>query len=71
MTTEHDDTGHEPPQAELLRARARSAIPQLLGAIAALNSQDGVEIEDAECVAVSFPGFFELLSQLRLESQEK
>ena len=27
-------TGHEPPQAELLRARARAAIPQLLGAIA-------------------------------------
>ena len=29
----------EPPQAELLRARARSAIPQLLGAIAALNER--------------------------------
>ena len=28
-----------PPQAELLRARARSAIPQLLGAIAALNER--------------------------------
>ena len=32
-------TGHEPSQAELLRARARSAIPQLLGAIAALNER--------------------------------
>jgi uncharacterized protein (TIGR02677 family) len=32
-------TGHEPPQAELLRARARSAIPQLLGAITALNER--------------------------------
>ena len=32
-------TGHEPPQADLLRARARSAIPQLLGAIAALNER--------------------------------
>lgn len=31
--------GHEPSQAELLRARARSAIPQLLGAIAALNER--------------------------------
>jgi uncharacterized protein (TIGR02677 family) len=31
--------GHEPPQAELLRARARSAIPQLLGAIAAINER--------------------------------
>lgn len=32
-------TGHEPPQAELLRARARAAIPQLLGAIAAINER--------------------------------
>lgn len=32
-------TGNEPPQAELLRARARAAIPQLLGAIAALNER--------------------------------
>lgn len=30
---------HEPPQAELLRARARSAIPQLLAAIASLNER--------------------------------
>lgn len=32
-------TGNEPPQAELLRARARAAIPQLLGAIAAMNER--------------------------------
>lgn len=32
-------TGHEPPQAELLRARARSAIPQFLGAIHAINER--------------------------------
>jgi len=32
-------TGTEPPQAELLRARARAAIPQLLGAIAAMNER--------------------------------
>ncbi|PZX25400.1 uncharacterized protein (TIGR02677 family) [Cupriavidus phytorum] len=32
-------TGNAPPQVELLRARARSAIPQLLGAIAALNER--------------------------------
>ena len=32
-------TGHEPSQAELLRARARSAIPQLLGAIHAINER--------------------------------
>ena len=40
----------------------------MLGAIAALCSQNGVEIEDAECVAVSFPGFFELLERLREEA---
>ena len=32
-------TGDEPPQAERLRARARAAIPQLLGAIALLNER--------------------------------
>ena len=40
----------------------------MLGAVAALDSQEGVEIEDAECVAVSFPGFFELLDSLRREA---
>lgn len=30
---------HEPPQAELLRARVRAAIPQLLSAIATLNER--------------------------------
>lgn len=34
-------TGNEPPQAELLRGRARSAIPQLLGAISTLNDRRG------------------------------
>ncbi|MGB2876139.1 MAG: 3-phosphoshikimate 1-carboxyvinyltransferase [Gaiellaceae bacterium] len=33
----------------------------MLGAIAGLVSREGVEIENAEAVAVSFPGFFELL----------
>ncbi|MDE1948420.1 MAG: TIGR02677 family protein [Burkholderiales bacterium] len=32
-------TGHQPPQADLLRARARSAIPQLLAAISAINER--------------------------------
>jgi uncharacterized protein (TIGR02677 family) len=32
-------SGSEPPQAELLRARARAAIPQLLSAIAAVNER--------------------------------
>ena len=41
----------------------------MLGAVAALFSQEGVEIEDAECVAVSFPGFFDLLKQLEETSK--
>ena len=36
----------------------------MLGAIAGLVSREGVEIEGAESVAVSFPGFFDLLAQL-------
>jgi 3-phosphoshikimate 1-carboxyvinyltransferase len=40
----------------------------MLGAIAGLDSQEGVEIEDAEAVAVSFPGFFDVLDSLRREA---
>jgi 3-phosphoshikimate 1-carboxyvinyltransferase len=36
----------------------------MLGAVAGLVSREGVTIEDAECVAVSFPGFFDLLERL-------
>jgi 3-phosphoshikimate 1-carboxyvinyltransferase len=36
----------------------------MLGAIAGLVSRDGVEIQDAEAVTVSFPGFFELLESV-------
>jgi 3-phosphoshikimate 1-carboxyvinyltransferase len=37
----------------------------MLGAVAGLMSRAGVEVEGAEAVAISFPGFFELLEQLR------
>jgi 3-phosphoshikimate 1-carboxyvinyltransferase len=40
----------------------------MLGAVAGLVSSEGVEVEDAECVAVSFPGFFDLIDSLRAES---
>jgi 5-enolpyruvylshikimate-3-phosphate synthase len=33
----------------------------MLGAVAGLASKDGVEVEGAESVAISFPGFFDLL----------
>ena len=36
----------------------------MLGAVAGLSSREGVEVEGAETVAISFPGFFELLEQL-------
>jgi 5-enolpyruvylshikimate-3-phosphate synthase len=36
----------------------------MLGAVAGSVSKEGVEIEDAEAVAVSFPGFFELLESV-------
>ena len=36
----------------------------MLGAIAGLISKEGVRIEDAEAVAVSFPGFFDLVDSV-------
>ncbi|HVD11717.1 MAG TPA: 3-phosphoshikimate 1-carboxyvinyltransferase [Gaiellaceae bacterium] len=36
----------------------------MLGAVAGLVSGQGVELEDAQAVAVSFPGFFELLDSV-------
>jgi 3-phosphoshikimate 1-carboxyvinyltransferase len=36
----------------------------MLGAVAGAASMEGVEIEDAQAVAVSFPGFFELLESV-------
>jgi 3-phosphoshikimate 1-carboxyvinyltransferase len=36
----------------------------MLGAVAGVVSREGVEIEGAEAVAVSFPGFFELLDSV-------
>jgi 3-phosphoshikimate 1-carboxyvinyltransferase len=37
----------------------------MLAAVAGLTSRDGVQVESAESVGVSFPGFFELLDSLR------
>jgi 3-phosphoshikimate 1-carboxyvinyltransferase len=37
----------------------------MLAAVAGLVSRDGVTIEEPGAVAVSFPGFFELLAQLK------
>jgi 3-phosphoshikimate 1-carboxyvinyltransferase len=40
----------------------------MLGAVAGLASRAGVEVKGAESVAVSFPGFFDLLDSLRQTS---
>ena len=36
----------------------------MLGAVAGLVSREGVEIEGAASVAISFPGFFDLLQSI-------
>jgi 5-enolpyruvylshikimate-3-phosphate synthase len=40
----------------------------MLGAVAGLASREGVRIDDAGAVAVSFPGFFGMLDELRRTS---
>ena len=36
----------------------------MLGAVAGLASREGVDVEDAQTVAISFPGFYDLLDSL-------
>jgi 3-phosphoshikimate 1-carboxyvinyltransferase len=36
----------------------------MLAAVCGLASRDGVEVEGAETVAISFPGFFDLIDSL-------
>jgi 3-phosphoshikimate 1-carboxyvinyltransferase len=36
----------------------------MLGAVAGLVSREGVRLEDAQAVAISFPGFFDLLESV-------
>ena len=55
------------PRGGRIRSRGDHRMA-MLGAVAALDSQEGVEIEDAECVDVSFPGFFDVLASLRVEA---
>jgi 5-enolpyruvylshikimate-3-phosphate synthase len=35
-------------------------------AVAGTRARDITEIEDAECVSVSFPGFFDVMKKLRV-----
>jgi 5-enolpyruvylshikimate-3-phosphate synthase len=36
----------------------------MLGAVAGLASREGVDVEGAETVGISFPGFFDLLDSV-------
>ncbi len=51
------------PKGGKVEARGDHRIA-MLGAVAGLSSRDGVEVEGAESVAVSFPGFYDLVGQL-------
>ncbi len=42
----------------------------MLGAVAGVSSREGVELEGAEAVATSFPGFFDVLEQLEAGPSE-
>jgi 5-enolpyruvylshikimate-3-phosphate synthase len=37
----------------------------MLGAVAGLTSREGVRVDGADAVSISFPGFFEIVEQLR------
>jgi 3-phosphoshikimate 1-carboxyvinyltransferase len=51
------------PRGGSIEARGDHRIA-MLGAVAGVASQNGVAIDDPDCVAVSFPGFFDLLASL-------
>jgi 3-phosphoshikimate 1-carboxyvinyltransferase len=51
------------PQGGVIDAQGDHRIA-MLGAVAGAVSRDGVRIEDAECAAISFPGFYDLLANL-------
>ena len=53
------------PRAAARWTRAATTGSRCSAAIAGLVSREGVEIGDAESVAVSFPGFFDLLESLQ------
>ncbi len=51
------------PKGGKVEARGDHRIA-MLGAVAGLASRDGVEVRGAESVAISFPGFYDLLGQI-------
>jgi 3-phosphoshikimate 1-carboxyvinyltransferase len=59
--------GPAPPRGGRIARRGDHRLA-MLGAVAGLASREGVRIEDADAVAVSFPGFFGMLDELRRTS---
>ena len=53
------------PRGGRVHARGDHRIA-MLGAVTGLVSREGVQLEDAESVAISFPGFFDLLRSIAL-----
>jgi 3-phosphoshikimate 1-carboxyvinyltransferase len=51
------------PRGGAVEARGDHRIA-MLGAVAGLASREGVELRGAESVAISFPGFFDLLAEI-------
>jgi 3-phosphoshikimate 1-carboxyvinyltransferase len=43
----------------------------MLGAVAGLASREGVRVEGADAVGVSFPGFFEMVERLRRSTRNQ
>jgi len=66
---EHEDgmriEGRRRLQGAQLRSYGDHRVAMAL-AIAGLSSEGGVEIDDGGCVEISFPGFFDLLEEIRV-----
>ncbi len=54
------------PRGGRIHARGDHRIA-MLGAVAGIVSKDGVRVEDAECVSISFPGFYSLLESVSVQ----
>jgi 3-phosphoshikimate 1-carboxyvinyltransferase len=57
--------GREALQGNKVRSFADHRVAMSL-AIAGLHAEGGVEIDDAQCVDISFPAFFDLLGKICL-----
>jgi 3-phosphoshikimate 1-carboxyvinyltransferase len=57
------------PRGGTVEARGDHRIA-MLGAVAGLASREGVELRSAESVAISFPGFFDLMAEITHRSND-